>query len=63
MILFFSATGNCKYVATRLAQAFNQEMLSITDCIEKTDLLLMMQASASYPPPTTGACRALLKNF
>ena len=33
MILYFSATGNCKYVASRLAQAEGQEMLSIVDCI------------------------------
>ena len=33
MILYFSATGNCKYVATRLAQATGQEMYSIADCI------------------------------
>ncbi len=33
MILFFSATGNCKYVAARLAQATGQEILSIVDCI------------------------------
>ena len=35
MILFFSATGNCKYVAARLAQAADQEMLSIVDCIRE----------------------------
>ena len=28
MLLYFSATGNCKYVATRLKQADDQEMLS-----------------------------------
>ena len=33
MILYFSATGNCKYVATRLVQSEKQEMLSIADCI------------------------------
>ena len=33
MILYFSATGNCKYVAARLAQATGQETLSIVDCI------------------------------
>ena len=33
MILYFSATGNCKYVAARLAAAFGQEMVSIVDCI------------------------------
>lgn len=35
MILYFSATGNCKYVAKRLSQALGQEMLSITDCIRE----------------------------
>ena len=35
MILFFSATGNCKYVAARLAQAADQEMLSIVDYIRE----------------------------
>ena len=35
MILFFSATGNCKYVATRLTQAAEQEMLSIADCVKE----------------------------
>lgn len=33
MILYFSATGNCKYVASRLAQAEGPETLSIVDCI------------------------------
>ncbi len=33
MILFFSATGNCQYVATRLAQSAEQEMLAVADCI------------------------------
>lgn len=33
MVLFFSATGNCKYAAARLAQAAGQEMVSIVDCI------------------------------
>ena len=33
MVLFFSATGNCKYVATRLAQSDGREMRSIVDCI------------------------------
>ena len=33
MILYFSATGNCKYVASRLAEADVQEALSLVDCI------------------------------
>lgn len=35
MILYFSATGNCKYVAPRLVQAEGQETLSIVDCIRE----------------------------
>ena len=35
MILYFSATGNCKYVATRIAQSTGQEILSIVDCINE----------------------------
>lgn len=34
MLLYFSATGNCKYVAARLASAFGQETVSIVDCIQ-----------------------------
>ena len=34
MILYFSATGNCKYVAARLASAFGQKTVSIVDCIQ-----------------------------
>ena len=33
MVLFFSATGNCKYVATRLTQSDGREMRSVVDCI------------------------------
>ena len=33
MILYFSATGNCKYVAERLAQS--AEIVSIVDCIRE----------------------------
>ena len=34
MILYFSATGNCKYVATRLMQPEEQEIRSIMDCVQ-----------------------------
>lgn len=35
MILYFSATGNCKYVAERLSEALHTESVAITDCIRK----------------------------
>ncbi len=33
MILYFSATGNSKYVATRIAEEIHDEMIGIADCI------------------------------
>ena len=35
MILYFSATGNCKYVAGRIARAIGQDAVSIVDCIRE----------------------------
>ncbi|MBN1774984.1 MAG: EFR1 family ferrodoxin [Clostridiales bacterium] len=34
MIFYFSATGNCKYVASRLSKGTNEEMVSIIDCMK-----------------------------
>ncbi|MBQ3842804.1 MAG: EFR1 family ferrodoxin [Ruminiclostridium sp.] len=34
MILYFSATGNCRYVAERIAQANDDEILSMTEAAE-----------------------------
>lgn len=34
MIFYFSATGNCKYVATRIATATNDRLISIADCMK-----------------------------
>lgn len=35
MIFYFSATGNCKYVATRLAAATGDTAISIADCLRQ----------------------------
>ena len=35
MIIYFSATGNCKYVAKRIAEATSDTILSMLDCAEK----------------------------
>ena len=35
MIFYFSATGNCKYVASEIAKEIGEEIVSITDCINK----------------------------
>lgn len=35
MIFYFSATGNSKYVATRIAEETNEKLVSIADCCKK----------------------------
>lgn len=35
MILYFSATGNSKYVADRLAERTGEQTISITDCVRR----------------------------
>lgn len=35
MIFYFSATGNSKYVASKIAESFQDEIISITDCVNK----------------------------
>lgn len=33
MIIYFSATGNCKYIATKIAKATNNEYVSMIKCV------------------------------
>lgn len=42
MIFYFSATGNCKYVASRIARVTNDELVSITDCINNGDFIFSL---------------------
>lgn len=35
MFFYFSATGNCKYVAKRLSETFSETMVNIEDCIKE----------------------------
>ena len=51
MILYFSATGNCKYVATRIVQSEEQEMLSIVDCV-RTDQYTFSDKTIGIISPT-----------
>ena len=40
MILYFSATGNCKYVASRLAKSTEQDMSQV---LSETDISMKSQ--------------------
>lgn len=59
MILYFSATGNCKYVATRLTQATEQEMLSIADCIKENRYDFADETVGIIFPTYDWGCQAL----
>ena len=38
MIFYFSATGNCKYVADRVAAATGERCISVTACMQTQQL-------------------------
>lgn len=63
MILFFSATGNCKYVAARLAQAADQEMLSIVDCIRENRYAFQDQTIGVISPTYDWGLPSIVKKF
>ncbi len=54
MIVYFSATGNCKYVATRLAEATNDSTVSIRECLENGDFefVLKRDENIGFVTPT-----------
>ena len=58
MILYFSATGNCKYVAARLAEADGQEVLSIADCMRvkrfsfEDETIVVISPTYDWGPPS-----------
>ena len=63
MILYFSATGNCKYVATRLVQSEKQEMLSIVDCVRKGQCTFSDKAIGIISPTYDWGLPSIVKEF
>ena len=57
MILYFSATGNGKYIAERIANEFDDQYKSIVDCIEEHEYYLVL-----WCPLIFGVCLELLRN-
>ncbi len=47
MIFYFSATGNCKYVASRLAANTQEKMISITECIQNKEFTFILSQEES----------------
>ena len=63
MILYFSSTGNCKYVATRLVQAKEQEMLSIVDCVRNGQYAFSDKTIGIISPTYDWGLPSIVKEF
>ena len=63
MILYFSATGNCKYVAARLAEADAQEVLSITDCMREKRFTFEDETIGVISPTYDWGLPSIVKKF
>lgn len=63
MILYFSATGNCKYVANRLAQPYAQEAVSIVDCIKENRYSFESDSIGIVSPTYDWGLPSIVKEF
>ena len=63
MILYFSATGNCKYVATRLVKSAEQEMLAIVDCIRDNKYVFSDKTIGIISPTYDWGLPSIVKDF
>lgn len=63
MILYFSATGNCKYVATQLVQSEEQEMLSIVDCVRHDQYIFSDKTIGIISPTYDWGVPSIVKEF
>lgn len=63
MILYFSATGNCKYVATRLMQSEEQEIRSIVDCVQNGQYVFSDKTIGIISPTYDWGLPSIVKEF
>ena len=63
MILYFSATGNCKYVAARLAKAEVQEVASIADCMREKRFTFEDETIGVISPTYDWGLPSIVKEF
>ena len=63
MILCFSATGNSKYVAQRLAEAEGQEALSIADCVRQGRFAFADEAIGVVSPTYDLGLPSIVREF
>ncbi|MBP3196625.1 MAG: EFR1 family ferrodoxin [Butyrivibrio sp.] len=63
MILYFSATGNCKYVATRISETMGEEMISIVDCLKEGKLTFTDQRIGIISPTYDWSLPSITREF
>lgn len=63
VIIYFSATGNCKYVAARLAEAQPQETLSIADCVKESRYAFRDETIGIISPTYFWGLPSIVKKF
>ena len=63
MVLYFSATGNCKYVATRLAKAFDEESVSIPECTGRNRYVFEDKTIGVVSPTYFWGLPSIVKEF
>ena len=63
MILYFSATGNCKYAAVRIADATQDTIYSITDCMNKKQYQFADKTIGIISPTYDWGLPSIVKEF
>ncbi len=63
MVLFFSATGNCKYVAARITRSIEQEMRSIVDCVRRDQYTFSDDTIGIISPTYDWGLPSIVKEF
>ncbi len=63
MILYFSATGNSKYVASRIAGAIHDEIVAITDCIAENSFIFKEERIGIVTPTYFWGLPSIVNDF
>ena len=63
MVLFFSATGNSKYVAVRLSQSAEREPCSIVDCVQNDRYTFSDETIGIISPTYDWGLPSIVKEF
>ncbi len=63
MILYFSATGNSKYVASRIAGVVHDEIVAITDCITENSFIFKDERIGIVTPTYFWGMPSIVNDF